>query len=559
MTQYFIYIIEVSICLALFYIVYTLFASGDTFHNLKRFYLLISVVVSILIPQLPSNQMTLKIEKTIVRGYTTKTDYSNYGDTFEKVVFGNVPNIFVSQNSPTRFPFIFILSIIYLIGSIYLLYKLFYNLLIIRKLITVYEKEKHGDYYIVNLTNSYSSFTFFNYIFFNSNNLNTEDKKDVLLHELEHFRQRHSVDIIFIEIIKIFLWFNPVIWLVKKSLVKTHECLADTSVIKNKLDHSDDYQSLLLKQYLSNINIELAHPFNYSLIKFRIKMMTKKESKWWAKYKLFFAFPVLIIGLVAFTNYDMIPNITGESENINENSNSEPQGMVFIPQGNFTLKRTNGNSIKEFNVSIDPFWMKETEVSVREYVEFLESLKKDSSKSVYKSAMPNEDKAPFENYFSNEEYLDFPVVGVNLKQAKNFCDWKTRVENQKLESQGKNVANGYRIPTDVEWIYASFGGMDPNQIEKPKTSALTKIGSKKPNGWGLLNMFDNVSEWTYTAFEPDKYMKELLNYPETFDEEIIVVGNNYKNSLDTDKTILNGGDSYNYVGFRYVRTYKVTE
>lgn len=377
---------------------FMLFISGDTFHNLKRFYLLFAVIISFIIPQLPSSRITEEIEEAIISDYTVQTDYSNYHDTFEKVVFGSVPTNFKTENISKSSPFKLILITLYLIGLIYMLFKLLSNLLMIHKLIIVNGKEKYGDYYIISLSEGYPSFTFFNYIFLNKKNLNSKERKDVLLHELEHCNQKHSYDIVFVEIIKVFLWFNPIIWLVKKSLVKTHECLADKNVIKRKIKNKEDYQELLLKQYLSNIKIELAHPFNYSLIKFRISMMTKKESKWWAKCKLFFALPVFVLGLVAFTNSEIIPNNNNDLEDVTEIINAEPHGMVFIPQGSFTLKRTDGKTTKEFHVTIDPFWMRETEVSVAEYQEYLESIKKDSSESYYELALPNPNKAPFKNF-----------------------------------------------------------------------------------------------------------------------------------------------------------------
>ena len=165
MTQYFLYIVEISICLALFYLVYALFLSGDTFHHLKRFYLLSAVIISILIPQLPSNRISEKIEKSLISNNTVQTDYSNYHDTFEKVVFGNVPVRFGAKSSTKGFPVNLILTVIYFIGLIYMSYKLFTNLLTIRKLVLSNSKEKHRGFYIVNLPEGYSSFTFFNYIF----------------------------------------------------------------------------------------------------------------------------------------------------------------------------------------------------------------------------------------------------------------------------------------------------------------------------------------------------------------------------------------------------------
>jgi formylglycine-generating enzyme required for sulfatase activity len=362
---------------------------------------------------------------------------------------------------------------------------------------------------------------------------------------------------IFIELCKIIFWFNPVIWLFKKSLVKVHECEADDYLIGSRQEDILDYQSLLLKQYLSNINIELAHPFNYSLVKFRIEMMTKTKSKAIAKYKIIFAMPVIILSLLAFSN----ANISLSKQEFTESLNSsklwepEPNGMAYIPAGSFVLKRTDGSTTKDFTVTIDPFWMNQTEVSVKEYLGYTESVKKDSSKLSYELALPNIDKAPFNDYYSDKKYSDFPVVGISFLQTQNFCRWKTRFENQKLKAKGKPPVLDYRIPTEVEWVYASTGGKNPSEVPIPKTTGLSKISVNKPNDWGLYNMSGNVSEWTNTSFDPEKYMSVLQNPPTSQVDKIIARGNNYKNSAVNDRLILNAADSYDYVGFRYVRTY----
>jgi formylglycine-generating enzyme required for sulfatase activity len=97
--------------------------------------------------------------------------------------------------------------------------------------------------------------------------------------------------------------------------------------------------------------------------------------------------------------------------------------------------------------------------------------------------------------------------------------------------------------------------VNPDKIGKPKISGLAKISSNKQNEWGLYNMFDNVSEWTCTAFDPETYLSKLSNYSGTEIDKIVVRGNNYKNSVVDEKIILNGINSFDYVGFRYVRSY----
>jgi formylglycine-generating enzyme required for sulfatase activity len=131
----------------------------------------------------------------------------------------------------------------------------------------------------------------------------------------------------------------------------------------------------------------------------------------------------------------------------------------------------------------------------------------------------------------------------------------TRIENQKLINKGRPLVQDYRIPSEIEWVYASFGGNKQNEAEISKTMGLSKVSDNKPNDWGLYNMSANVSEWTYTSFDPEKYMLILQNSPASTADKIIVRGNNYKVSLINDKLVLNGADSYDYVGFRYVRSY----
>jgi len=582
------YLLEASICLALFYLVFLIF-KGDTFYYLKRFYLVFTVLISLIIPQLTSPELPAGIEQIIAKKQSQEIGNITYRDTFEKVVFGQIPeNIFDSES---KFLSLFsLLVIIYFTGVIFFLYRLLRNLFHIHHLYKQNNKEDYQNFSVILLPSDYPTFSFFNCIFLNKKNLSDEDKKDVILHEIVHIKQMHSVDILFFEICRILFWFNPAIWFYKSSVVKVHECLADQYFVDNHPKDLIDYQSLLLKQYLSKIHIELAHPFNYSLIKYRIKMMTKNKSKWWAKYKLFFALPIVVIGLVAFSNADInLDNKIGDNRN---GMVTEPEGMVFIPQGSFVMKRSNGETTVERNVTVDPFWMKETEVTVIEYYEFLKSIKGKVSPEEYQLLLPDFSKEPYKNYFSSKKYYDYPVVGVSFKQAEIYCIWKTNDENKKIGTEGKPAHHAYRLPMEAEWIYASFGGRQPEEIVLPEVTALAKTGTGKPNDWGLYNIFDNVSEWTASNYVPDsllttssgKYIvlfpgieKEpsktefvspsgrkmevqfisSINYLQKDIEPThkIVRGDNYKNQLPDGIKDLDYHQAYDYVGFRYVCSY----
>jgi formylglycine-generating enzyme required for sulfatase activity len=554
MNQYFIYLIEVSISLTLYYLIYLLLVKNETFHQLKRYVLLASILLSLLIPQLPASKWTRELEKTILPQETVNADISQYRDTFEKIVFGSIPDEVRSaeETSSTSFLGLVILGF-YIVGVIYMLSRVIHSMLQILRLLNRQKKTSYGKYTIVELPENYSTFSFFKYIFYNGRDLEKHEREDVMLHEVTHLKQGHSFDLMIIEICKIFFWFNPIIWLYKRSLIVVHEYLADSSIVDEKDSKIEEYQSLLLKQYLSKVNIELAHPFNFSLIKLRIKMMTKQKSKWWAKYKVIFVLPVFVLSLMAFANANI--EISQDNQKKKKISEPFPAGGLFIPMGSYELNRTDGKMNAKFDVDIDAFWMKETEVRVWEYMDYLEALKKDSSAMVYKAALPDMNLAPYHGYFESREYKKFPIVGVSLEQAQNYCKWLTMSENEKFKKKGKPPVADYRLPSEVEWVYASFGGMDPTKIEKPAITPLSEVVNEKTNDFGLIDMYDNVSEWTYTYFDPELYMSEIQNSPAERIDQIVVKGNNYKDSAKSGSLILDGNDSYDYVGFRWVRTY----
>jgi gliding motility-associated lipoprotein GldK len=133
------------------------------------------------------------------------------------------------------------------------------------------------------------------------------------------------------------------------------------------------------------------------------------------------------------------------------------------------------------------------------------------------------------NYFSHPAFDDYPVVGINWKQAKAFCHWRTQLWNSfKAETEPNSEA--FRLPTESEWEYAARGGRDlapypwggyyirnakgcllanfkPGRGNYPEDGGLytVKADAYFPNDYGLYNMAGNVSEWTETAFYPGAY------------------------------------------------------
>ncbi len=133
-------------------------------------------------------------------------------------------------------------------------------------------------------------------------------------------------------------------------------------------------------------------------------------------------------------------------------------------------------------------------------------------------------------YFWHPAYDDYPVVGVNWKQANAFCVWRTQLLNSYLEESGEAYAQDFRLPTESEWEYASRGGLANNPYPwggpytrnsngcflanfKPLRGNYTddggfytvKVTSYFPNDFGLYCMAGNVAEWTTNAYDNSAY------------------------------------------------------
>ncbi len=121
----------------------------------------------------------------------------------------------------------------------------------------------------------------------------------MITHELEHVKSHHSLDVLYMEIVNVLFWFNPLIYLYKSAIKQTHEYLADAAVLYQT--DKKMYGHILLRQSLSGIQIALAHSFFNSHIKKRIKMMYQKKSGKWAGLKYLLVLPLLTLIVAAFS------------------------------------------------------------------------------------------------------------------------------------------------------------------------------------------------------------------------------------------------------------------
>ena len=123
--------------------------------------------------------------------------------------------------------------------------------------------------------------------------------REILLHEKAHILNRHSIDILFLTLVEAVQWWNPIAYLLGRSLRDVHEYEADDYVLHQGIS-LHNYQALLVKKALANTSYAFANNFNHSLIKKRIYMMNHPKSNPWLRSKALYILPVTLVVLTAF-------------------------------------------------------------------------------------------------------------------------------------------------------------------------------------------------------------------------------------------------------------------
>jgi TonB family protein len=189
-----------------------------------------------------------------------------------------------------------ILGYVYLAGVVYFAALFFFRMFQISRLIARNPVVRDGNIKLVELDRQLTPFSFLNYIFVSKNLRQTEGWEKMMEHEKQHILQGHTIDVLILEVLSVFQWFNPFFWMFRRALRENHEFMADQAVISHGTAPSK-YKQILLNQYVGE-QIVLANNFNYSLIKTRIKMISKIKSGKMAIAKVFIGF-VLAFSLVS--------------------------------------------------------------------------------------------------------------------------------------------------------------------------------------------------------------------------------------------------------------------
>ncbi|MDH7448003.1 peptidylprolyl isomerase [Aquimarina sp. 2201CG14-23] len=309
------YIIQTVLFQLIFLLAYDLFHKKDTFFTVNRVYLLISSLLSMILPLLKVKT----IQETIPDNYVIDLPTVFIG---ERAISNNTIEVANSALTPTLDINWWI--VLYTIGVSVMIFLFIRKALIIRSLKKNSIKGSINNYPVRVLKNSKDAFTFWNTIYV-GDQLSDTEKNQILVHEIVHLKQKHTLDLIWFEIIKIFFWFNPMVYIYHSRIVTLHEYISDASAIK--LLGKQEYYEQLLNANFQTKNVKFANNFfNHKLLKKRIIMLQKTKSKANAKLKYLAIVPLLAI-MVTFTAFSQkaisLANISSEKikEEIQELTN----------------------------------------------------------------------------------------------------------------------------------------------------------------------------------------------------------------------------------------------
>lgn len=270
-----IYLLKSSVALSILYTFYWILLRRETYFNLNRIYLILTLLISFISPLF---------------------EFSYFGQASGKLV-NIISPIIISSNeqlgviSPKNN--LSILSIVYISGAVFFALKFLSNLSKIWYLYNRFPRVRYNGFKTVIVDGNISPFTFFSVLFLSRSDYEEGNNAELITHEKSHKEHLHSIDVMLIELAAIVQWFNPFVWLIRIALKSEHEFIADSNVLEKGYDKAT-YQNLLFEKSLGVMGLGVTSHFNYSLLKTRLKMMTTKKSGSMAIAKYLVALPLIL-------------------------------------------------------------------------------------------------------------------------------------------------------------------------------------------------------------------------------------------------------------------------
>ena len=279
MEAFMFYLGKMILCSGIMFAYYLLFLKDKTFHHYNRFYLLLTVIISLVLPMIKVSYFTIETNQNLYlllnQLNQNQSKSINYDFTIYSVFYAVIGVV-----------------------SVALLIRLILGITKIQSIKNQFPNEtiEGIKFYQTNLNNA--PFSFFRNLFWKQSiQLDSPVGQQILKHEMVHIQQKHSWDKLLMQIVKSVFWFNPVFYFINKEINLIHEYLADNKAVKKSDTRA--FAQMLLESHFSGSVIPVTSPFLSSNLKKRLKMLTKNQTKYSYARKLF-ALPILFFMVLAY-------------------------------------------------------------------------------------------------------------------------------------------------------------------------------------------------------------------------------------------------------------------
>ena len=323
MIDFLIYDLKVALLIAVFYMFYRLMLARETFHRVNRIVLLATAVASFVLPF-----CVITTHQTVVMPMPT-IDV----ELGAAVIEDEAPSVPFWQTA---------LPILYIIGLVATLANTLWSVFRITSLIKHSEQHPQDDGTMICVTGNatLAPFSWMHYIVMNRSDYETHDAA-ILTHERGHIRLHHSWDLILVDLLTAFQWFNPAMWMLRSDLRNIHEYEADGAVLSQGIN-ARQYQYLLITKAGGIGGYSLANGITHSALKNRIHMMLHTKSPRRSLLMLLALLP--IVGVTLALNAETVTDVVYKSD--------EPQKQVPVKKGRKagTIKAGNGTVLQVVDV-----------------------------------------------------------------------------------------------------------------------------------------------------------------------------------------------------------------
>jgi len=525
-----------SIILFALWLFYKLALENISWHHFKRFYLLGSIVVSAIIPLIMIRVTHVEIPSIPLEPFIP----SNPQNTQDLIYSSSI-----ETSNKSIFEWIYVIWTLYEVGVILMIYRFLKNLMSLR-VSTNDTITKWNSLTIVRKKKLEVPCSFLRRIYLPSG---LEVPEHILNHEKTHIDQRHSWDIIFIEVLLIVFWFHPLLYLYKYSIKLNHEFLADQAVLKNGFDLKA-YQQSLLAYLERSKSSALVHTYNFPIIKKRFTIMKTNTHTYSGILRT-----LILIPIVATLVYScgkekeeavIIDHSIGASSELSEDlvyiykvNPYEKKGTTIYNDVKYTYEILNDFSVKLFTLDgkeIDQE-LNKMEASLQWDVEKeLNSLKENKQETknaistgtlIIKRVLLDMNSAD-----GNPSFTIFDAMPVSFGELNNFDS--DRLNMRKYFQDGV--------------LYIELLDKIEFTSSENRKNNIIYINNDSPNGM----VFINNKTYRYTNTESgikifDQNDQEINWYEKGWDirERLVVPNKNDMGNIDIDRALKNGSKIYN--------------